>query len=45
MNIKKYIISPQVQDQYTATSAEVYVVINGPSGARYEYKSPNFNEV
>ena len=34
-------------DMYTASSAEVSVCIRGPSGATYEYKSPNanFNEV
>ena len=32
-------------DMYTASSAEVSVCIRGPSGATYEYKSPNFNEI
>ena len=35
----------QVQDPYTATSAEVSITIRAPSGAVYEYNIPNFKQV
>ena len=40
----KYKIT-QVQDLYTATSAEVSITIRAPFGAVYEYSSPNFKQV
>nr|XP_022288573.1 PHD finger protein ALFIN-LIKE 4-like [Crassostrea virginica] len=43
-NKRKDTLLEKVQDLYTATSAEVSITIRAPSGALYEYNSPNFKQ-